>query len=264
MIHDSIRTSPTLQELSFFENMAFLFLLTAVDDFGRYEARLSILKGTLFSTRLDVTEDMIGEALDSMSKVGLVRVYRHGERDFLELPNWLNFQKCRAKKSKYPDPPWHGGHEGAPPRKAQGQINGGSEAKPHSKPVGCQEESGPQTKTVYCQNVVDLYHQLCPSLKQCLSLTDKRKGLIIECGKWLDASGNPGFTFAKLFEKAERSPFLKGKKGFVADLEFLLSTEKALKVLEGNYDDDAPEGEKPAGKGAAGDNPFAEYENAYD
>ena len=97
------------------------------------------------------------------------------------------------------------------------------------------EDRAAKTQVPY-QQVVDLYHECCPSLARVRQLTKKRRQLIK--ARW------PGSIepFRLVFSRAEQSDFLTGRKpsrdhpSWVADLEFILREESWAKISEGKYD----------------------------
>ena len=101
IIKESIRTSDSINELSWFEEVLFYRLIVSCDDYGRFDGRTAIIKGTLFPLK-DVTKTDIEKALDRLSAVGLVAHYEVEEKPYLQLIYWEKHQNVRAKKSKYP------------------------------------------------------------------------------------------------------------------------------------------------------------------
>ena len=90
----------------------------------------------------------------------------------------------------------------------------------------------PATLPIPYQEIVDLYHNTCPSLPRVLKLNSKRKAAIKARYK---EHGTDGLT--TLFKKAEESDFLSGRSGrwTACNLDWLLKDSNCLKVLEGNY-----------------------------
>lgn len=90
------------------------------------------------------------------------------------------------------------------------------------------------THTSSADAVVRLYNDLCPSLPSVRTLSDKRKRDIKTRMKKYTLD-----DFRKVFEKAEKSAFLRGEneKGFRATLDWLINEGNMAKVLDGNYDD---------------------------
>lgn len=90
------------------------------------------------------------------------------------------------------------------------------------------------TSTSSADAVVRLYNDLCPSLPSVRTLSDKRKRDIKTRLKKYTLD-----DFRKVFEKAEKSLFLRGdnERGFRASLDWLINEGNMAKVLDGNYDD---------------------------
>ena len=104
VIKDSICRSEDYTGLSLFNRDLFIRLIVTVDDYGRYDARPSILKGTMYPLEKAVTEQTITDGLAQMATVGLVLLYEVDGRPILQLTSWQKHQAIRAKKSKYPAP----------------------------------------------------------------------------------------------------------------------------------------------------------------
>jgi len=103
IIKESICTSDTIDQLSWFEEVFFYRLIVNCDDYGRFDARTPILKARLFPLK-SVTEKQISDALHKLSTVGIVALYEYDGRPYLQLVTWDKHQQIRAKKSKYPAP----------------------------------------------------------------------------------------------------------------------------------------------------------------
>lgn len=103
IIKESIRTSDSVNELSWFEECLFYRLIVSCDDYGRFDGRPAIIKGTCFPLK-DVTAKNIESGLSRLVAVGLVRHYEVEGKPYLQLSTWEQHQTIRAKKSKYPSP----------------------------------------------------------------------------------------------------------------------------------------------------------------
>ena len=101
IIKESICRSEEIDSLSWFEEVLFYRLIVTCDDFGRYDGRAKIIKGSCFPLK-DITEKDIDKALGRLSAVGLVRVYEAQGRPYLQLVTWADHQRIRNQKSKYP------------------------------------------------------------------------------------------------------------------------------------------------------------------
>ena len=104
IIKESICTSDTIDQLSWFEEVFFYRLLVNCDDYGRFDARTAILKARLFPLK-SVTEKQISDALHKLSMVGIVALYEYDGRPYLQLVTWDKHQQIRSRKAKYPLPP---------------------------------------------------------------------------------------------------------------------------------------------------------------
>ena len=104
LINESIRTSDQINDLSWFEECFFFRLITAVDDFGRYDARPQVLKAALFPLKDDLTTKTVSAALETLATMGLVGLYEVDGKPYLYLPTWAQHKRIRNKRSKYPEP----------------------------------------------------------------------------------------------------------------------------------------------------------------
>lgn len=105
IIRESICSSGTIDQLSWFEEVFFYRLTVNCDDYGRFDARPAILKSRLFPLKAGITEKTISEALNKLTTVGLAITYVCEGKPILQLVTWEKYQRTRATKSKYPDPP---------------------------------------------------------------------------------------------------------------------------------------------------------------
>lgn len=104
ILKESICTSDSIDQLSWFEEAFWYRLIVNCDDYGRMDARLAILKARLFPLKQDITGSDISAALDALAKAGMVMVYESGRKPYVQLLAWERHQQIRAKKSKYPAP----------------------------------------------------------------------------------------------------------------------------------------------------------------
>lgn len=101
ILKESICRSDSIDSLTWFEEVLFYRLIVVCDDYGRFDGRPAIIKGTCFPLK-DITNKAIADALYKLSTVGLVRGYEVQGRPYLQLATWGRHQQIRAKKSKYP------------------------------------------------------------------------------------------------------------------------------------------------------------------
>lgn len=102
ILKESICRSEEIDSLSWFEEVRFYRLIVTCDDYGRYDGRAKVIKGTCFPLK-DITEKDIDKALSKLSAVGLVKIYEIQEKPYLQLITWGEHQRIRNQKSKYPE-----------------------------------------------------------------------------------------------------------------------------------------------------------------
>ena len=106
IIKESICTSEDVNALTPFEETVFYRLIVQCDDFGRFDARPLLLKSRLFPLREDVTAQDVESAVQRLCEQGMVSVYEVFGRQYLCLNSWEAHQNVRARRSKFPPPPW--------------------------------------------------------------------------------------------------------------------------------------------------------------
>ena len=103
ILRDSIRTSDSISHLSWFEEVLFYRLMVSCDDYGRYDGRPAVIKGTCFPLN-NVTVKDIERALTTLETYGMACQYIVDGKPYIQLLNWEKYQSVRAKESKYPSP----------------------------------------------------------------------------------------------------------------------------------------------------------------
>ena len=104
IIKESIKRSPEIDSLSWFEEVVFYRLLVTADDYGCLDGRTVVLKNELFPTKDTITKKAIDDAISALARVGLVRRYIANGAPYLFLPTWELHQRVRNKHRKYPAP----------------------------------------------------------------------------------------------------------------------------------------------------------------
>jgi hypothetical protein len=103
IVRAGILSSEKVCSLSWPAEVFYRRLFSVVDDFGRYDGRLTILRTALYPLQIDKVSDLdVGKWRLETAKAGLVRVYAIDGKEYVEV---LNFgQRLRAAKSKWPSP----------------------------------------------------------------------------------------------------------------------------------------------------------------
>ena len=104
IIKESICTSDSISQCSWFEEVLFYRLIVNCDDYGRFDGRTAVIKSRLFPLVDGLTLKSVEDAIKKLASLGLVSCYEAEGKPFLFLPTWNEHQNIRAKKSKYPQP----------------------------------------------------------------------------------------------------------------------------------------------------------------
>lgn len=101
LLRESICRSESIDALSWFEEVLFYRLIVNCDDYGRFDGRPAIIKGSLFPLK-DVAIKDIEKALGKLVALDMIVVYEAEGKPVLQLLTWDKYQTKRALKSKYP------------------------------------------------------------------------------------------------------------------------------------------------------------------
>lgn len=223
LLNSRLHISNSIRRLTPLEEVVFIHIILSCDDFGRFYADPEILRGQLFPGR-NISVKQIEDSLAKLEEEDMVIRYSSEGLMYLQLVNWLKYQKPRAKESKYPNPPAH------------------REAAPQEPPEPEQPEEPQETSpefisimlndgTLYSVTMaaVERYEKLYPSVDVRQELRNmvgwsesnptKRKtkgGIARFITSWLsrkqDSGGTKGFTPQKpavVEPKAGENPFKK-------------------------------------------------------
>lgn len=105
VIKDSIKRSPQIDSLTWFEEVVFYRLILTADDYGCIDGRPILLRNELFPIRDNVTKKAVTNAISKLVSVGLLCEYTVNGMPYLFFPTWEKHQRIRNKHRKYPEPP---------------------------------------------------------------------------------------------------------------------------------------------------------------
>jgi hypothetical protein len=97
-------------------------------------------------------------------------------------------------------------------------------------------DEGAERKNCPAQKIVDLYHEVLPELAGVQILTEQRRTAIT--ARWRQDKKHQSLEFwRKYFNYVRQSDFLMGRaeKTFFADIDFLMTASKFVRVIEGFY-----------------------------
>lgn len=105
VLKESIKRSPQIDSLTWFEEVVFYRMIVTADDFGCLDGRAVLLKNELFPTKDNITKKSIEDAVSRLVSVGLVCRYTSSGMPYLFLPTWERHQRIRNQHRKFPEPP---------------------------------------------------------------------------------------------------------------------------------------------------------------
>ncbi len=109
IIREGIIDSEAVNALSPEAEVFYRRLMSVVDDFGRFDGRIAVLRARLYALQLDkVREASLERWIAECVKARLIRLYEHDRKPYVL---FLKLGAPRAKASKYPDPPQESGCE---------------------------------------------------------------------------------------------------------------------------------------------------------
>lgn len=95
-----IRDSENIDKLSPMAECLFYRLLVTVDDFGRFDARPSMIRSACYPIRESMTAAKCEALLKELEQAGLIYIYAHDGKPYMQMRKWDNIP--RAKESKFP------------------------------------------------------------------------------------------------------------------------------------------------------------------
>ncbi len=285
VVRADILTSDAVNELSWGAEVLYRRLMSIADDYGRCEARPSLIRASLYPLKLDrVSEPDVVKWMGECSKAGLVRKYTVDNKDYLEI---LKFgQRLRAMKSRYPAPAENDqlpakkenvGHpltddskcpadDGLKRIESESETESETEKKYTPKGVG-EADASPPGLQIYKQleknkksivefirvqkpDFIEPYVELWNLFAKEKSLPQVSKISNKRKRTFKVRIKETAFDFLAILKKAGQSQFLLTGKWFGFDW-IMKNEENYLKVIEGNYDKDSVT-ENKAGKPANG------------
>ena len=246
ILKESICTSETIAELSWFEEVLFYRLIVSADDFGRYDARPAIIKGRLFPLS-GVTIKQISDALNKLASAGIVILYEIDGHGYLQISTWERHQSPRAKKSKYPSPPDNLQAFAHTCKQLQADANNCKQMPPINENVNDiryssnendtrdnSADGASRTPRVDYEAYRKAFLEACPSLPQPSEVAKWSAGR----KKAIRDKGMSPSEMRSVFERVEKSDFLSGRNGKWdgCSFDWILKPANWQKILEGNYD----------------------------
>ena len=104
VIKESLKRSPQIDSLTWFEEVVFCRLIITADDYGCVDGRPIVLKHDLFPTKDSITVAAVKNAVAKLAEQKLVVPYEVDGLPYLYLTTWTRHQRLRKSRHKYPLP----------------------------------------------------------------------------------------------------------------------------------------------------------------
>jgi len=142
ILREGILTSERVNGLSMEAELFYRRLMSVVDDYGRYFANTTLLRTQVYPLRPDLySGEQIGEFLNECAQQGLLLVYTHNGKRYLE---YTDFNQRARYSSKFPPPGDRPVSVERPPASIHGQPEGQPEIEDGQKYVHGRSEDGPE------------------------------------------------------------------------------------------------------------------------
>lgn len=233
MIDPSMWINEDFGTLSTLAKLVFIGLFSIADDEGRGKASPAYIKAVLFPYNDDLRIADVEKALLEISSKMSVIFYSCDENKYYTLTSWNRWQKI-DKPSESQIPIYDETNQKIRLLFDEGSTNIRRTFAPKRKEEKRKEIEEKRNR------IKDIYNSTCINLPQVQKLTEKR-GKAID--KFIEEFTEEQFRQICLI--ANSTDFLIGKneKGWKADFDFLMRTDKATSILEGKYSNDKKQNE---------------------
>lgn len=227
MIDPSFWTDEKLGECSVQERLLFMGLISNADDEGYGRANPKLLKSLIFPYD-DLRASDLEKWLSHLGGLHIVVLYEYNGQTYYNLPNFLKHQTInRPTETSFPKLD----SEGVTVL-TEYSMSAHGVLTPKRKEENRKEKKGREEKESIASRFEEIYSRECSNLPQLKVLSEQRKKAI---QKFSDVFSIE--QFEEICKIANKSDFLIGKnaRGWKADFDFILRTDKATSILEGKY-----------------------------
>lgn len=243
-------TSEQVMEISPLARLAFIGIWTFADDAGVHPASHKTLKAEVFPGDYLTAEDVLN-LVGEMIAQGLVLEFTEGGKRFWYVTGWQRHQRIEKPTYRYPSPNLslqttdslddssaNGSRtlDDSSPTERRGEDRSGEESK-GLKPIAVSKADRPECPH---QEIIDLYHEILPMGTQVRIWNDQRKGKLR--ARWREDAKRQNLEWwRKLFTYIADSKFLTGRTStkdrapFLITLDWIVTSEKLVKIIEGEY-----------------------------
>lgn len=243
ILRDGILCSRKVCSLKWDEEIFYRRLMSVVDDFGRFEFDLQLLRSRCYPLQVDqVRVADISRWSTACATAGLILDYVVDGKRYLQI---VQFGQQERSKAKYPSPPVLKSFDiNCNQVKSNAHLDVGV-CVDEVVDEGVGESKQPPEAAV--DDSIDFrssWNALPEPFKKIVKWNTARQGAFkarmqdeVFRERWWDA-----------LQKLKDSAFLSGKnnRGWIADVDFFLTESGFTKILEGKYDNTKPVADKPS------------------
>lgn len=110
--------SKKMSKVSFQEEVLFTRLIMKADDYGNFHADPLLIKNLLFPRKENMRSTDISRWLTSLQAAGLIRTYTAENENYVHIVKFLQIQRMRYSKRKFPQSPFENQPDKIPPESA--------------------------------------------------------------------------------------------------------------------------------------------------
>lgn len=195
------------------------------------EGRLKWDERTLKMRYLPADDCSISDLADELSSRDMVILYEIDGKVYAEIPSFKTHQVINNREA-----------DSVLPARVKGAcvrvLGEGRKGKEGRKEGTDPLIVGDKSPTPDCphQEIIDLYHENCPTMARVRDWTDKRRKALQ--ARWRENPDRQNIDWWKgFFDYVNASDFLSGRSGkFSCDLEWLTTSGNFVKVIEGRYE----------------------------
>lgn len=199
---------------------------------------MQIKRGEVVTSRRSLAEDLkisersVRTALEHLKKTHEVTIKTYSKFSIISIQNYDLYQMTDPQT----DPQSTSNRPSNDPVPTSNRPQRKNDKKERSKESknnkALSSDFTEETASFDFDSIVELFHSLCPSLEKVSRLTKKQKNDILKANTVLNGD------FTSLFNRVEKSDFLKGVKGNWngATFGWIFMPENLEKILSGRYD----------------------------
>lgn len=236
MIDPSIWINEDFGTLTNLAKLVFIGLFSIADDEGRGKASPAYIKAVLFPYNDDLRVADIEKALSEISSKMSVIFYSCDENKYYTLTSWNKWQKI-DKPSESSIPAYEEENKDIRLLFDEHSTNTRRVVAPNR--IEENKNKNKNRKEENRKRIVEIYNDYCTNLPQAQKITEKREKAI---DKFLKEFTEEQFTEICILANSTNFLIGKNEKGWKADFDFLMRTDKATNILEGKYNNNGSKG----------------------